>query len=114
MPRISALTLSGGKLSEFGGIKAAKEFRIWVHPVKGDDYYYTYKNYGAARKAYEKAKKATKAQMKKQGILRIEQPIAVVANPKWRKGMPSWERYREVIIDKASLKVVRKTKGRRG
>lgn len=35
--RIPALTLSGGKLSEFGGLKAVKEFRVWVHPKAGGD-----------------------------------------------------------------------------
>lgn len=105
MPRIPALTMSGGKLSEFGGIKAAKEFRIWVHPLQGDDYYYAFKTYNQAKRAYDKAKNATKAQLRKNGVSGFEQILAVVADPKWRKGMSVYKRYREVVVDRNSFKV---------
>jgi len=89
--RIPALTLSGGKLSQFGGLKAVKEFRIWVHPKSGgDDYYYVYKTIDGARSGYSRLKK-------NKSFARVEIPCAVVRDKRYKK-------YREVVIDKASRK----------
>lgn len=84
MARIPALTLSGGRLSEFGGIKAVKEFRVWVHPAKGDDYYFAFKTLTGAVKKHRSMR------------ARSEPPIAVVYDKRYRK-------YREVVINKKSL-----------
>ena len=89
--RIPALTLSGGKLSEFGGLKAVKEFRVWVHPKAGDVFYYVYRTHAAAKSGQKLAAK--------QG--RAEKPIAVVWDIKHGK-------YREVMIDKLVPKTRRK------
>jgi hypothetical protein len=85
--RIPALTLSGGALSKFGGKKAVKEYRVWVHPKGGgDDYYYSFKveaDIPSIRRALAgEAKKGNK----------IEKTLAVV----WDKKN---KRYREVVID---------------
>lgn len=84
MARIPGLTLSGGKLSEFGGLKAVKEFRVWIHPGKGDDYYYAYKTLEGAVRKYRSFR------------TRAEHPLAVVWDKRYKK-------YREVKIDKKSL-----------
>lgn len=95
MPRIPALTLGGGKLSQFGGLKAAREFRVWCHPRSGgDDFYYAYKTLDGARRGYNRHKR-------NKSLIRVEPPCAVVYDKRYRK-------YREVVIDKASL-----TKGRK-
>lgn len=90
MPRIPALTLSGGKLSEFGGHKGAKEYRVWCHPAKGgDDFYFAYKTLVGAKNAYAKIARKKKSM----GLIRVESPCAVVYDKRYRK-------YREVVIDK--------------
>ena len=90
MPRIPALTLSGGKLSEFGGHKAAKEYRVWCHPAKGgDDYFYPFKTFAGAKNAYSRLA----SRKKSMGIIRVETPCAVVFDSRYHK-------YREVVIDK--------------
>lgn len=78
MPRIPALTLSGGKLSDFGGHKAAREYRFWVHPGRGDDYYYAYKTYSGATAGRARIAKRLSAS-------RIEKVIAVVYDAKYKK-----------------------------
>jgi len=84
MGRIPALILAGGKLSNFGGMKAVKEFRVWVHPTSGDDYYYAYKTLAGAVRKHRSMK------------ARSESPLAVVRDKNYRK-------YREVMIDRESL-----------
>lgn len=81
--RIPSLTLSGGRLSDFDKVK---QYRIWVHPKTGDDYYYTFKN--------EAELKQVREQIKKDNPLYVEKPIAVVWDKKNKK-------YREVVIDYA-------------
>jgi hypothetical protein len=91
MPKISAMTLSGGKLSSFGGLKAVKAFRVWVHPKSGgDDRYYDYKTFRGVVNAYKRLKGDRK-------LIHVEHPMAIV----WDKGQSA---YREVAIDKASVK----------
>lgn len=79
---IPLLTLSGGRLSEFGGPSAAVAYRIWVHPYEGGDVY-----------VYEadtlEEVKAEVERAKPQG--RVEDPIAVV----WDAGQHD---FREVVI----------------
>jgi len=88
MTKISALTLSGGKLSKFGGQSAVKEYRVWVHPKGGgDDYYFV-------------AKSLDEISRKGQSLVNkgdyVEKPLAVVWDAKYKK-------YREVVIDKKSI-----------
>lgn len=80
--QIPLLTLSGGRLSEFGGPEAAVAYRIWVHP-NGDSYVYE-----------ADTLEEVKAEVKRADIPQnpLEDPIAVV-----------WDSYyhdfREVVID---------------
>ncbi len=99
MAKIPAMTLSGGTLSEFGGMKKAKEFRVWVHPESGDDAYYVYKSYVVAERAYEVM--GAKDAMRKARLIKVEKPLAVVYDTAAKK-------YREVVIDKKSLKEPRR------
>jgi hypothetical protein len=85
--KISALTFSGGKLSEFGGAKAVKEYRVWVHPKpSGDDYYYVFKDFLQAKEFSDNERKKVGNKYNK-----VEMPLAVVWDKKYR-------RYREIVI----------------
>jgi len=89
MGKISALTMSGGALSKFGGQSAVKEYRVWVHPKGGgDDYYFVAKTLDEINRK--------KASLENSGNY-VEEPLAVVWDEKYKK-------YREVVIDKKSLK----------
>ena len=90
MPRISALTLSGGKLSEYGGLRAAKEFRVWCHPKRGGATYFKWKTLIGTQIGRRKL-------VKSQKYFKVEAPLAIVWDKKYR-------RYREVVIDKAALR----------
>lgn len=79
---IPALTLSGGTLKK---LSDAKQFRVWHHPKKGDDYYHTFSCIFEAKKHSERTK--------------AESPIAVV----WDK---RYKQYREVVIPKKLMKVI--------
>jgi hypothetical protein len=82
--------LSGGKLSEFGGLGAAKEFRVWCHPHSGEDVYFKWKTLAGAQSGRRKLVKSKR-------YYKVETPLAVVWDKKYRK-------HREVVIDKASLR----------
>lgn len=81
--KIPAMCLSGGKLSDFSG-KAA-EYRVWVHPYRGDDCFFRNKN---LIKALEKRAEL----LKDSQIALVEPVIAVVYDERFKK-------YREVQID---------------
>ena len=86
--RIPALTLSGGRLSEFGGEKEAKEYRVWIHSKKGgDDVYRVFNNLQSAKKFSEA----------KSSFERREKPLAVVWDGRKKK-------YREVVVDRLKAK----------
>ena len=86
MPRIPVLTLSGGKLSQFGGLEAVKEFRVWVHHKRGgDDAFFTTKTIEGAKSLFKRLHGSGK-------YARVEEPLAVVWDRRYR-------RYREVVID---------------
>jgi hypothetical protein len=78
---IPALTLSGGRLKRFAD---AKEYRVWVHPRSGDDFYYSFQSplsaLGYAVKAHSSG-----------DYVRVEKPLAVV----WDSAKGDW---REVDI----------------
>ena len=83
--RIPALTLSGGKLSEFGRVV---RYRIWVHYRDGnDDSYYEF-----MPNELKKAKLFREKLLKDKRFAIVEPVIAVVWDEKFRK-------YREVVID---------------
>jgi len=86
-------TLSGGKLSNYGGLKAARQFRIWVHPKKGDDRFYSYTPAKIKMAGGVSAlKRAAKRMRATRRYHKVENPLAVVWDMKH-------QRYREVIID---------------
>jgi len=86
--KVPTFTLSGGKLSDFGGYNNVVQYRIWVHPYNGsDDFYYSYRTYKKAVVGREKAVREGKA----------EPILAVVFDPKFNK-------YREVVINKQAKK----------
>lgn len=86
---IPALTLSGGKLSEFGGKKAVKEYRIWVHrKAGGDDEYSVF----PPTTTMTHLRNAVRAGRSTGRFSKVEAPVAVVWDPKYKK-------YREVVID---------------
>lgn len=66
----SVLTLSGGTLRK---LKNAVEFRIWVSPVIGDDYYY--------RSTSLSSLQNEKRELRKEGVS-VDEPIAVVYDKK--------------------------------
>ena len=83
--KFPALTMSGGKLSEFG---KALTYRVWVHHKDGgDDKYFEYET-------LEKAQKARVRLNKNEKYGFIEEAIALV----WDKGNKN---FREVIVDNA-------------
>jgi len=84
--RISALTLSGGKLSDFGA-KAIREWRIWCHPIAGDDFYYRFPPSKFAEAIETRAKL-----LKDESIVEVEPIIAVV----WDEESKD---FREVIVE---------------
>ena len=86
--QIPALTRSGGTLKS---LKDAKEFRVWVHPKKGDDYYY------ASPKVARAIALGERAFSKKEGYVEI--PLAVI----WDK---KHQDYREVQIPAKILRKV--------
>jgi len=90
MSKIPLLTLSGGKLSQFGGLSAVKGFRVWVHPKDGNDLVHTWKTLVGAKRGRARLARSRK-------YYEVEPVIAVV----WDK---HYNRYREVAIDRASLK----------
>jgi hypothetical protein len=95
MPRISALTLSGGRLSDFGGHKAVKEYRVWVHPKRGDDFYYAISPTKVKSGGGYKDLLRETAKLRKSGkFVRVETPLAVVYDPRYKK-------YREVVIGRS-------------
>jgi len=91
---IPGLTLSGGKLSKFGGHKAVRQYRVWVHPKRGgDDSYYAYSpSQVKKRGGYSTLVAATKRLRKSGRYARVEEPLAVVWDKRYKK-------YREVVID---------------
>lgn len=78
-----ASTLSGGRLSDFGGKTGVVEYRVWWHPFKGDDQYKRSRSY---REIVGMEKK-----LKAKGEF-VEKPLAVVWDDKFGE-------YREVVID---------------
>ena len=84
---IPALTMSGGTLKS---PKDIKELRVWIHPNKGEDFYYSGKN------LMKLASLVSKRTGKKDFI---EAPLAVIWNKKHRK-------YREVTIPRKLMKVI--------
>lgn len=91
---IPSLTLSGGKLSQFGGHKAVRQYRVWVHPKGGgDDEYYHYSPATVKMKGGYSALLRGVARLRRSGkFLRVESPLAVVWDTRYKK-------YREVVID---------------
>ncbi len=91
---IPAVPLTGGKLSEFGGLAAVRQFRVWVHPKNGKaDEFFTLSpaRVRAHGGIIGLRKEATK--LRRSGkYMRVEVPIAVVWDAKKKK-------YREVVID---------------
>ena len=85
MEKIPALTLSGGKLSEFEGKVVA--YRIWVHPREGGD---SYCEFGPNQ--LEKAKSVRKVLLNDPRFIKVEPIIAIVYDKRYKK-------YREVVID---------------
>ena len=93
--QIPALTLSGGKLSEFGG--KALEYRVWVHPKEGSDSYYRFDSLQEASEGATYLRKTGK-------YAKVEIPLAVVKS----KG-----RFREVAVNypkHAEVEIMRKIK----
>lgn len=86
MEKIPALTLSGGKLSEFEGKVVV--YRIWVHPREGGDDGYL--EFGPNE--IEKAKNAHKVLLQDIRFSIVEPIIAIVFDSRYKK-------YREVAID---------------
>jgi hypothetical protein len=78
-----AFCLSGGRLSEFGN--KAVEYRVWVHPQEGDDYFFRGKN-------LEKLLEKQAELLRDPKYALVEPIIAVVYDKKFKK-------YREVQID---------------
>ena len=78
-----AFCLSGGRLSEFGN--KAVEYRVWVHPQEGDDYFFRSKN-------IEKILQRRAELLQEQSTALIEPIIAVVYDKKFKK-------YREIQVD---------------
>jgi hypothetical protein len=91
---IPGLTLSGGKLSRFGGHKAVRQYRVWVHKKSGgDDEYYHYSPAQVkAQGGYDSLLKHVAKLRKLSKYARVEAPLAVVYDTKYKK-------YREVVID---------------
>ncbi len=81
--KIPAGTLSGGLLSDFGGHKVVKEYRVWYHPEEGDDGYKTSSTFKGIRRIWKALKKEEPY---------VEPPLAVI----WDKVKG---KYREVVID---------------
>ena len=80
--KFPALTMSGGKLADFG---KALAYRVWVHHKDGgDDKYNEYET-------LEKAQKAKKRLEKNPKYMVVENPIALVWDKKFKK-------FREVIV----------------
>jgi len=82
--KIPALTLSGGKLSEFKEVKA---FRIWLHGKEGNHGYMEFE----PNKLPEAIRQRQKA-LRNENWLEVEPIIAVVYDEKFH-------RFREVVID---------------
>jgi hypothetical protein len=90
MPRIPALTAAGGIIKPSDKVL---EFRVWVHPLRGSNYYYRFGNLVSAMK-YSMSGKGR------------ELPIAVVDNKYWKKGMDKYLKYREVGIPTELLRKI--------
>ena len=88
-PKPNALTLSGGRLSDFGGLRAVKEYRIWFHPTEGDDFYFQAKDLDMLLlKVIGAAQRQT---LTLETLNKIEPPCAVV----WDEKNSDW---REVVL----------------
>jgi hypothetical protein len=83
---IPALTLSGGTLRK---LSDAKEFRVWVHPKSGDDFYHRFDSPTDALAFGVRAVASGK-------YARVELPIAVV----WDSAKGDW---REVVVPKSLI-----------
>lgn len=85
---VPAATLSGGKLSAFVR-KGAQvvEWRVWVHPGQGDDFYFRFEREDFDEAVALRAEKAENSQ-----YALVEPVIAVV----WDEEQQA---YREVVID---------------
>jgi len=96
LPEIPALTLSGGALSEFGRHEAVEEYRLWMHPMDGEDFYLRDED----RSCLETTRSQLLEDRKQDGYMfysklelaQVEEVVAVV----WDDEK---ERYREVVID---------------
>ncbi len=91
---IPVMTLSGGKLSNYGGIAAVRQYRVWVHPKGGgDDSFYSFTPAKVKALGGIKAlrKEATRLRRSKR-FQKVEMPLAVVWDKRQKK-------YREVVID---------------
>lgn len=86
---IPALTLAGGKLGQYKHYSDALEYRIWIHPLGGSDFYYSFNTLKDARKRrgelMEEFKKG------RSEFARVEPVIAVVWDRKYHN-------FREVRI----------------
>lgn len=82
---IPALCLSDGRLKDYGGHKKVAEYRFWVHPNVGDDFYYR----SESRKTLQPIRR--KLVRNKNAYPTVEPIIAVVFDEKFKK-------YREVVI----------------
>lgn len=90
LAEISALILSGGMLSDFGGKKEVLEYRLWLHNRDGrlslnEGCYFTQGN-------LKELLMMRKDLLKDKKIFKVEQPLAVVWDYKCKA-------YREVQID---------------
>jgi hypothetical protein len=83
--KIPALCLSGGRLKDFGGHRKVAEYRFWIHPNNGDDFYYR------SESIQELKQKRKKLLGNKKDYALVEPVIAVVFDERFRK-------YREVVV----------------
>lgn len=93
--RIPALILSGGRLKRFSD---AEEYRVWVHPKSGDDFYFVATTPLNALRIAASLKSSGK-------YSRVEKPLAVVwdaAEHNFREVVVPWSRY--PAIKRAALK----------
>lgn len=81
--QIPALTMSGGRLKR---PEDAVEFRVWVHPKDGDDFYYSYKRISEARLESERMRASGE-------FAKVEKPLAVVWDNKFQN-------FKEVALPK--------------